>query len=59
MTYLHYFHSVRWISSSFGRALSTNPRVKKEIEVSEKLAELSTDKLEVVLQMAKMLKDLK
>ncbi len=36
-----------------------NPRVKKEIEVSEKLSELTTDKLEVILEMAKMLKDLK
>lgn len=36
-----------------------NPRVKKEIEVSEKLSELSTDKLEIILEMAKMLKDLK
>ena len=43
----------------FYKEFVTNPRIKKEIEVSEKLAELSTDKLEVVLQMAKMLKDLK
>ena len=35
-----------------------NPRVKKEIEVSEKLSELSTDKLDVILKIAKMLKDL-
>ena len=37
----------------------THPRVKKEIEISEKLSDLSLDKLEVVLEMAKMLKDLK
>ncbi len=37
----------------------THPKVKKEIEVSEKLSELSMDKLEIILQMAKMLKDLK
>lgn len=37
----------------------THPEVKKEIEVSEALSELSTDKLEVILEMAKMLKDLK
>ncbi len=36
-----------------------HPKVKKEIEVSEKLSELSTDKLEIILEMAKMLKDLK
>ncbi len=36
----------------------SNPKVKKEIEVSEKLTELSTEKLEIVLQIAKMLKDL-
>ena len=36
----------------------THPKVKKEIEVSEKLSELSTDKLEIILEMAKMLKDL-
>lgn len=36
-----------------------NPKVKKEIEVSEKLSELSTEKLEVILEMAKMIKDLK
>lgn len=36
-----------------------NPRVKKEIEVSEKISELSTEKLEIILEMAKMLKDLK
>ena len=43
----------------FYKEFVTNPKVKKEIEVSESLSELSTDKLEVVLQMAKMLKDLK
>ena len=43
----------------FYKEFVTNPRVKKEIEVSEKLSELSTEKLEVVLQMAKMIKDLK
>lgn len=36
-----------------------NPRVKKEIEVSEKISELSTEKLEIILEMTKMLKDLK
>ena len=43
----------------FYKEFVSNPRVKKEIEVSEKLSELSTDKLEIVLEMAKMLKDLK
>ena len=42
----------------FYKDFVTNPKVKKEIEVSEKLSELSTDKLEVILEMAKMLKDL-
>ena len=36
-----------------------NPQVKKEIEISEKLSELSTDKLEIILQIVKMLKDIK
>ena len=37
----------------------TNPQVKKEIEVSEALAGLSLEKLDMILQLAKMLKDLK
>ena len=37
----------------------TNPQVKKEIEVSEELSGLSTEKLEIILEMARMLKDLK
>ena len=41
------------------REFVTNPDVKKEIEVSETLSELSADKLEIVLQIAKMLKDLR
>ena len=36
-----------------------NPTVKKEIEISETLTDLSTDKLEVILQMIKLIKDLK
>ena len=36
-----------------------NPRVKKEIEFSEKISELSTEKLEIILEMTIMLKDLK
>ena len=36
-----------------------NPRVKTEIEVSEKLSELSPEKLEVVLEMIKLLGNLK
>lgn len=36
-----------------------NPKVKKEIEVSEKISELSMEKLEIILELAKMLKDLK
>ncbi len=36
-----------------------NPRIKAEIEVSEKISELSTEKLEIILEMTKMLKDLK
>ena len=36
-----------------------NPKVRKEIEVSEKLSELSIDKLEIILEMTKILKDLK
>ena len=43
----------------FYKDFVTNPIVKKEIEVSETLAELSPEKLEVVLEMAKMIKDLK
>ena len=36
-----------------------NPKVKAEIELSETISELSTEKLEMILQIAKMLKDLK
>ena len=36
-----------------------NPRIKTEIEISEKVSELSTEKLEIILEMTKMLKDLK
>lgn len=35
-----------------------NPRIKTEIEVSEQLSELPTEKLEVILEMIKLLKDL-
>ena len=37
----------------------SNPKVKKEIEVSEKLSELSIEKLEVILEISKLLKDMK
>lgn len=37
----------------------TNPKVKKEIEVSESISDLSFEKLEIILEMAKMLRDLK
>ena len=43
----------------FYKEFVTNPQVKKEIEVSEALAGLSFEKLEMILQLAKMLKDLK
>ncbi|MCI9063206.1 MAG: helix-turn-helix domain-containing protein [Clostridia bacterium] len=36
-----------------------NPRIKAEIEVSEQISELSTDKLEVIVEMIKLLKNLK
>ena len=36
-----------------------NPRIKTEIEISERVSELSTEKLEIILEMTKMLKDLK
>ena len=42
----------------FYKEFVTHPRVKKEIEVSEALSELSLEKLEVILEIAKMLKDL-
>ena len=35
-----------------------NPRIKEEIELSEQISELSTDKLEIILQMVKMIKNL-
>ena len=37
----------------------SNEKVQKEIEVSEQLSGLSFEKLEVILEIAKMLKDLK
>lgn len=36
-----------------------NPRIKTEIEVSEQISELSTDKLEIIVEMIKLLKNLK
>lgn len=36
-----------------------NPRVKTEIEVSEQIASLSEEKLQVILEMTRLLKDLK
>ena len=36
-----------------------NPRVKAEIEVSEQISSLSEEKLQVILEMTKLLKDLK
>jgi len=36
-----------------------HPRVKTEIEVSEKLSELSPEKLEVILEMINLIKNLK
>lgn len=36
-----------------------NPRVKTEIEVSEQISSLSEEKLQVILEMTKLLKDLK
>ena len=36
-----------------------NPKIKAEIEVSEKLSDLSPEKLEVVLEMIKLLGNLK
>ena len=36
-----------------------NPRVKAEIEVTEKISELSPEKLEVVLEMVNLIKNLK
>ena len=45
--------------NTFYKDFVTHPKVKKEIEVTEAVSSLSLDKLEIVLQMAKMLKDLK
>ena len=36
-----------------------NPRVKSEIEISEQISELSEEKLKIILEMIKMLKNLK
>ena len=36
-----------------------NPKVSKEIELSEQLSDLSEEKLEIIIEMAKMLKELK
>ena len=36
-----------------------NPKVKEEIEISEQISTLSEDKLQIILEMIKMLKDLK
>ena len=36
-----------------------NPRVKAEIEITEKISELSPEKLEVVLEMVNLIKNLK
>lgn len=36
-----------------------NPRVKTEIEVSEQIASLSEEKLQIILEMTRLLKDLK
>ena len=35
-----------------------NPQVKKEIEISEKIAELPAEKLDIVLEMIKLIKSL-
>ena len=35
-----------------------NPRIKTEIEISEKLSELSTDKLRIILEMTRMIENL-
>lgn len=36
-----------------------NPRIKTEIEISEKLSDLSSDKLNIILEMVDLLKNLK
>ena len=36
-----------------------NPKVKEEIAISEQIASLSEEKLQIILEMIKMLKDLK
>lgn len=36
-----------------------NPKIKTEIEISEKITELSADKLNVILEMINLIKDLK
>lgn len=36
-----------------------NPRVKTEIEVSEQISSLSEEKLQIILEMTRLLKDLK
>ena len=41
------------------KAFINNPRIKTEIEVSEKISELSTEKLEVILEMIKLISNLK
>lgn len=37
----------------------SNEKVKKEIEISEAISELSFEKLEIILELAKKIKDLK
>ena len=41
------------------KAFINNPRIKTEIEVSEKIAELSAEKLEIILEMIKLISNLK
>ncbi len=36
-----------------------NPRIKTEIEVSEQISDLSEEKLQIILEMTRLLKDLK
>ena len=36
-----------------------NPKIKHEIEISEQITTLTEDKLQIILEMIKMLKDLK
>ena len=40
------------------KSFINNPRIKTEIEVSEKISELSTEKLEVILEMIKLISNL-